>query len=185
MTTDLYERIVSRRGTLASIGSKIPGYRGYQEAQVRREADRLIRDYVARQFQQQLDRLLDIENTLLERGGLEWMSNTRNLKTQMTTFIERIQTAARGYSGLFTNIKIDSEELEKLYAFDEAMLRYEEQFVAAFDRLQQAASANEGIGDALDALRALVREADQAFALRKDVILGLSDEIGSVPGPGF
>lgn len=174
MATNLYDRIIKQRGTMGNIGSKIPGYRGYQDAEVRRQADQLLREHIAAQLEQQFDRLPAIEKMLLDAGGLQWMSDTRALKAQMTTFVERIRTAARGYSGLFTNIKIGSEELEKLYAFDEAMLRYEDDFAAKMDALEQAAAANDGIAEAIAALSALVREADQAFALRKDVIVGLA-----------
>ena len=176
MTTDLYERIVSQRGTIAKIGERIPGYRGYMEAQVRREADRRLRDYVVRQFEQQLQRLPGIEKALMNSSGLEWMGNTRSVKTKMQTFIDRIRTAARGYSGLFSNIKIEGDELEKLYAFDEAMLRYVDQFAEGFDALEQAAASNEGIREAIAALDALTLEANQAFELRKDVIISLTGE---------
>ncbi|MCZ7544054.1 MAG: hypothetical protein M5R40_11235 [Anaerolineae bacterium] len=174
MNEDLYQRIISQRGRMGKIGERIPGYRGYQDAQVRREADHLLREHIAGQFQQQLNRLPDIESTLLENSGLEWLDNTRDVKSRMTTFIERIRTAARGYSGLFANIKVGSEELAKLYAFDEAMLRYVDDFAAAIDTLQETASSGEGIGSAIAALKALVSEADQAFSLRSDVILGLA-----------
>jgi hypothetical protein len=176
MTTDLYERIVSQRGTIAGIGERIPGYRGYMEAQVRRAADRLLRDYVVAQFERQLQRLPGIEETLMRGGGLEWMSDTRSAKSKMQTFIDRIRTAARGYSGLFSNIKIDSDELERLYAFDEAMLRYVDQFAEGFDALEQAAASNKGIREAIAALDALTGEANQAFDLRKDVIISLTGE---------
>ncbi len=176
MIPDLYDKIISQRGKMGNLGARIPGYRGYQDAQVRREADRLLREHVATQFQQQLNRLPEIERALLDKGGLQWMDDTRSVKTQMLIFIERIRTASRGFSGLFSNIKIDAEELDKLYAFDEAMLRYVEDFTAKFDALAQAAASNEGIGEAVAALRTLISEADQAYSLRDDIATGLAGE---------
>jgi len=38
--------------------------------------------------------------------------------TQIRTFMDKISTAARGYSGLFDAVKINEKELEQLYNFD-------------------------------------------------------------------
>ncbi|MBN1285352.1 MAG: hypothetical protein JXB47_08140 [Anaerolineae bacterium] len=176
MPQDLYEKIVSQRGTMGKIGEKIPGYRGYMEAQARREADRMLRDYVAQQFQHQLERLPGIEKIMLNQGGIEWIDDTANLKTLMQTFIGKIETAARGYSGLFSNIKVDGEALKKLYAFDEAMLDYVDDFAAKLDGLETAIMNNEGTGKAIMELDKLTREATQAFDMRSQVMLGVAEE---------
>lgn len=176
MPQDLYQKIVNRRGTMGKIGEKIPGYRGYQEAQARREADRLLRDYIVKQFQHQLDRLPSIEKMMMNQGGIQWIDDTANVKTLMQTFIGKIENAARGYAGLFSNVKVDGDALAKLYAFDEAMLDYVDDFAAKIDQLEAAVLNNENIGKAIMELDKLTREAIQAFDMRGQVMLGVGEE---------
>ncbi len=173
---DLYKRIRNQRGALAKLGESIPGYRGYQDAQARREADKLLRDHLVRQFDEQLQRIPPIEKQLLNQGGIEWMDDTASLKTLMQTFIEKIRTAARGYAGLFGQLKVDGDALERLYAFDATMLDYVDEFQAKVDALEQAAAEGEGLRQAINELDALTREATQAFSLRSEVLTGLTGE---------
>ncbi len=175
MPEDLYEKIVSRRGTMGKIGERIPGYRGYQEAEARREADRQLRDYIVQKFQEQLQRIAPIEKSMLRGGGIAWIDDTAALKTLIQTFIDKIRTAARGYAGLFSSVKVEGEELARLYAFDEAMLGYVDDFAAQIDALDTAVLNNEAIAAAIHSLDALTREAIQAFDMRKQVMLGIAE----------
>ena len=74
-------------------------------------------------------------------------------------------------------IKIDSEELEKLYSFDEAQIRYADQFEDALRNLSDAIDADSDIDAAIEALDALTIEANEAFQLREDVLTGLSKSL--------
>lgn len=176
MPQDLYEQIVSKRGGLAKIGEKIPGYRGYMEAQARREADHQLREYIEKQFQQQMDRVPVIERRMMQQGGIQWIDDTAALKTVINTFLDKIRTAPRGGGTLFSNMKVDNEALARLYAFDETMLDYVDDFGEGIDKLEAAIDANEGIGSAISSMDALVREATSAFGMRDQVILGLAGE---------
>jgi hypothetical protein len=124
-----------------------------------------------------LERLPNIEKTLLDQeGGIQWMDDTANLKTNFQTLIDRVRAAERGHSGLFSNVKVDTEELEKLYAFDEAMLDYVDDLAARIDVLQQAAFSNAEIQEAIIRFDSLLRVVSQAFDLRKQVMIGLVGE---------
>jgi len=170
---DLYARIVRDRGRLESLAAKIPGFKGYMEMSARRQADRLIREHVVEQLKLQLNRLPSIEKTLLDQGGLSYMSKTRSAKTKLQTFIDRIATDTPGYSGFFEAVKIDAEDLEVTYAFDRALLDYEDQFKEKLDALQAAAAKNEGVDEAIGALDALTVEANEAYSLRDSVMKGI------------
>jgi hypothetical protein len=102
------------------------------------------------------------------------MSKTRSVKTKYLTFVDRVATDTPGYSGFFDAVKIGSEDLNVVYAFDEAMLRYGDQFQEKLDALQDAAMKNEGIDEAIRVLDALTIEANEAYNLREDVLKGLN-----------
>lgn len=176
MSGDLFERIVSQRGSWENLMSRIPllgqHIENYYDATAQRDADRIIRDHVAGQIKALLPRMAQAENTILDGGGLAYMSKTRSAKGKLQTLADRIGTAAPGYA--FSGaLKIGGQELAQLYAFDEAMLRYVDQIEEAVDGFVNAANANDGIDEAIMALETIVTEADSAFSLRKDVISGL------------
>jgi hypothetical protein len=173
MGDDLYSKIVSNRGSVENLFARMPGFRGYMELSARRQADRMMRDHVAAQVRQQLNRLPTIEKTLLDEGGLAYMSKTRSAKTKFQTFIDRIATDSPGYSGFFDAAKIGADDLDVIYAFDEALLGYVDKFGEALDGLLVAAAKNEGVDDAIRALDALTIEANQAYSLRENVLNGI------------
>ena len=173
MSDDLYSRIVRERGSMENLLARVPGFRGYMEMNARRQADRMMREHVAGQLRQQLSRLSTIEKLLLDGGGLSYMSKTRSAKTKFQTFIDRVATDTPGYSGFFDATKVGSDDLEVIYAFDQALLAYADQFKAKLDALQEAAGKNDGVDSAIRDLDALTIEANEAYSLRDNVLQGI------------
>jgi hypothetical protein len=175
MNNNLYDQIVADRGKLQNWMSRIPGLRGYQEKGARRDADRMIREYIAGQLESRLNRFVGLEKQILQSGGMALMSQSRDAKTKFQTYIGKVKAAAPGYSGFFAAVKIGDEELERLYAFDEAQIRYLDQFDEKLDALEQAAQSGEGLEAAIQDVYNLSQEAMQAFELRDDVLTNLNN----------
>ena len=171
--SDLYDDIVSQRGSVERLLSRIPGFRGYNNKADRRTADRMLRDHIAGEMGKRVNRLTVLEKKLLGGGGLSYMSETRSAKTKLQMYHDRIKAAAPGYSGFFAAMRVDDEELQKLYSFDEAQIRYADRFDEALSTLEQAISSKEGIDEAIAALDALTIEANEAFSLRERVLTNL------------
>jgi hypothetical protein len=171
MLDDLTEKIKGSQGKFESLVSKIPGYAGYKQKEQRREADKLLRLYVARQYEAQLRRLGDVQHTLTSRGRLASIVTLERASTKLQLLIDRLKTASYGYAGLFDAIKVDETKLDKLYEFDQAMLDGAQQVSALLDKLTQAAEAEASTsaesGDLIKACEAL----NNAFSQRQDVIL--------------
>lgn len=170
---DLFNKIVGDRGSIENLLSKIPGFRGYMEMSSRREADRTMRDHVAKQYEGQLTRYNSIQKDLVNAGGLALMDRAKSIHTRLETLRRRIATDTPGYSGFFASNKIGPEELERVYAFDEAMLRYTDEIAKKLDSLATAIGAGQGIEEAFAGLDATLTEANQAYDLRDDVFKGL------------
>ena len=68
-----YERIKGERGRLEGFLGKLPGYKGYKEKEMRREADRLLREALVRDFSEQLNRLTPMQSTLIDNGAIDLM----------------------------------------------------------------------------------------------------------------
>lgn len=178
MPSRLYEDIVSQRGSLENLVAKIPGFRGYQEMAARREADQLLRAYLTSEFERLVQRYTQIENEILAGGkGLKHMTRTREVKSRMQAYVDRVSTAAPKYSGMWASIKIGPEQAEQLYAFDEAQMRFQLKFEQALTALHDAVRAGEDFGPQLDAVYDAANEANEAYQLRDDEILNLADSM--------
>lgn len=177
--SELYDQIVSQRGSFENLMARIPGFRGYIDKASRRTADRMIRDHIADQLTLRISRLVQIEKSLLDGGGLSYMSKTQSAKTKLQTFRDRVKAAAPGYSGFAEAVKVGSEELERIYSFDEALVRYADRFDTALAALQSAVQSGDGIDDAIANLDSLTIEANEAFSLREDVLTNINKSLSA------
>ncbi|GAB4547854.1 MAG: hypothetical protein OHK0023_09830 [Anaerolineae bacterium] len=171
--TDLYQKIISQRSGLERIIAKIPGFRGYKEMTARREADRMIREHVVELLREQMQRLVSVEKSILQKGGLAVAGKTREAKTQFQIFIDRVNTAAPGYAGFYSAQKVGSEELERIYAFDAALVEYVDRLRDAIDTLETAARSDKSVDEAISVLETVANEANAALNMRDDVITGI------------
>ena len=175
--SELYDRITSQPGSLERLIKRIPGFAGYLDKKARRTADRLLRDHIADELSRRINRLAEIEKTILDNGGLSYMSKTSSAKSKLQHFRDLVKTAAPGYSGIMEAIKIGPDEMDKLYSFDEALIAYADKFDGALNTLAKAATDKTGINEAIAGLDALTIEANDAFTLRDDVLTNLSKSV--------
>jgi hypothetical protein len=170
--TDLYEQIKGERGRIESFLGKIPGYKGYKEKEMRREADKLLRDVLARRLEEQWRRLPDIQKQLLSSAQIQWLDDIEGATMKLQRFIDRLKTATYGYAGFFDAARVKEEELDQLYNFDLALDEQVDEITAAIDGLSSAAMTKEGIGDAISRLNNAATVANEKFTKRQDVITG-------------
>jgi hypothetical protein len=173
--SELYDQIMSQKGSLEKIVMKIPGFKGYQDKQTRRKADTMLRDFIAKQIADCVQKMVRIEKLILDNVGMQYMQKTRNVKGKIQLYHDRVDTAVPGYSGMWAQMKIGAEELEEIYSFDEAQVIYVEKVDAALDALQQTVLNQDGIDLAIMEVDAAVTEALDAFALRDDILTRLSE----------
>ena len=173
---DLRQTISDHQGWFESITSKIPLYKGYKEKEMRREADALLRDHLARQFGEQLGRAEDVASQMLTGPGLMQLDEMGKGNTRLQTLIDKIKTAAQGYAGLFDAVKFKEDELDILYEFDYNMLLKVDEVSEAIDSVQAALDEGDSSKIAPSVRRYVktVSDASSTFDKRKDTILGLA-----------
>lgn len=170
--TDLYEQIKGDRGRIESFVGKFPGYKGYKEKEMRREADKLLRETLARRLEEQWRRLPDIQKQLLSGGQIQWLDDIEGATMKLQTFIDRLKTATYGYAGFFDAVRVKEDELDQLYNFDLALDAHVDEIAAAVDALSSATMSKEGIGEAVTQLNSAAATANETFSRRRDVITG-------------
>ncbi|MGC9395200.1 MAG: hypothetical protein ACP5J4_10110 [Anaerolineae bacterium] len=167
----LLDQVKDQMSGFEQLVAKIPGYKGYKEKELRREADKLLRDHIVNRMRIVKTQLDGLQQDLMGTGKFELLDETGSAATQIQTFIDRVRTAAYGYGGLFDAVKVKEDELDRVYEFDSALVGYA-------DRIENAISnARAGIeGEDARALilmvRDLAREANATFDERQDVLRG-------------
>lgn len=169
---DVIGRVEEQRNAVEKLIESIPGWGGYQKRQKRRQADKLLREALATKLREQRQRLTAAQKKLISRGRLDLVDDVENAVTQLKTFTDRIRFASYGYAGLFDAVKIEDEELQRLYDFDAALLDYAERLDAANQHLQEAISEDSRVEETLDIIQQIVQEANAAFEQREHVLLG-------------
>lgn len=172
MVGDIVEKVKDSRNLLEKLGSKIPLWKDFQERQEHRSADQILRKTLVTQLSEQRKRLDVAQMDLISSGKLDLVDDIGSAVTQLQTFTDRVRLASYGYSGLFDAVKINQDELEKLYGFDAALFDYVDRLNAANDRLQEAIGSGEGAAEVIRIIKGICREANSTFDDREHVILG-------------
>lgn len=170
---DLRNRIDDAMGGFEELASKIPGYGGYKEKEKRREADALLREHLAREFETQWHRINDLKSQMLTGPAMTYLDDIGKAGRRLQTLIDKIKGAAQGYAGFFDAIKVKEDELDALYRFDNEMLSKVDEVAAAVDAVQTALDNEEGIAPAIRNLTKVIDNLITLFDKRKDVVTGL------------
>jgi len=166
--TDGYEQAQGQRNLLERLGAKIPGYRGYQDRELRRDVDKLQREHLAAELGRLKGMLANRARDYTDAGQLAALTPFGRLDRQLDGLQQTVRFSDYGASGLFDPVKINEPELQRLYAFDLAVL----DDVAA---VEQAIATVPGPGAsdpgaALDRVRDLVQALDDKWRQRRQVI---------------
>jgi len=172
--SDLIEQILSKVGgdmdPFKKILGKIPGFSGYMERQNRRDSDKLLRETVASRFEEQWQRVSALQRDFIGQGEISYLDDLESAAIQLRTFADRVRRARRGYSGLFDAVKINEEELAKLYQYDAAMLELADEVGRAIDNVE-ASVGSDGLPAAIRNLNTTARQCAIVFDRREEVIL--------------
>ena len=138
--SDFFEKVSGQVDPFKKLLSYIPGFSGYIERQNRRDADKILRDTVARRFEELWGRASNLQVELVNSGMIKYVDDMEKAALALRTFIDKISRAARGYSGLFDATKINEKELEAIYQFDLAFFELGDQVKSGVDNLEASLS---------------------------------------------
>jgi hypothetical protein len=103
--------------------NKIPGFKGYREKELRRDADGLQRDHLAGKLDACKKPLNDVSAAASRSGSLDVMNDIETARKRLDKVVNRIRYADRGYAGFFAAIKVEEAALARVYEFDLDLLR--------------------------------------------------------------
>jgi hypothetical protein len=172
----MFDKIEGEQSFLGKIASKIPGFSGYIEKGRRREADQILRETVAGRLEDSRIQLGGVHQTL-SRDIIKAIDHAEPLgqaDTRLMGLIGKIRDAPQGYAGFFDAVKVKEDDLARVYAFDEAMLAYADQIEADIAGVEKAVDMDEDISGAIRTLDRTLREANETFNSRGEILSGVS-----------
>ena len=170
---DFQNTVEDSKSGLENLLSKIPGYRGYKEKEDRRAADKLLRDHLAGQLDEQRRQLTGLQRDLVDGGGLLLVDDLERAVTKVQKLADKIRTASYGYAGIFDAVKVKEEELDALYDFDESMLEHVAAIQSAIDVLADAIGASDDVKAAIRDVVSAAEEASTTWRQRESAITGV------------
>jgi hypothetical protein len=150
---------------LEKIANAIPGFRGYREKELRRDADKLQREHLATRLDGCKRPLDELAAGATRGGDLAAINDIETARKRLDKVTNRIRYADRGYAGFFDAVKVKEDALARVYEFDLALL-------GSVDAVAEAAATAGRASTPAEAVRALVQTLDAL-----DTRLGEREEI--------
>jgi hypothetical protein len=170
MMTDVPGRIEEGRNWLERAAAQIPGYRGYKDKELRREADKLQREYVAERLEAVRRKLEELQLDLTRNGRLEPLALVDTTGRRLRTVKDRWLTADYGYAGLFDTVKVDEAVLDQLYQHDLAA----QELVGGLEEMTEVLSADSpSLKQDLALLEERIEQLDRHFVERDHLVSGV------------
>lgn len=180
MTNGGYEEAKAQRNIFERLMDKIPGFRGFQDRELRRDVDKLQREHISGEIGRVKTVLRDKARAYTDAGQIALLGPFDRLDRKLDGLSQSVRFADYGASGLFDAVKIGEPELQRLYEFDLSLL----DDLAALRTDAAAISAPGGAppadaAAALDRVEQRVRAIEEKWRGREQVI---SNVVRGVPG---
>jgi hypothetical protein len=107
---------------LEQLANAIPGFKGYREKELRRDADKLQREHLASQLEQCKKMLDQVSRDATRGGSLDVINDVETARKKLDKAVARIRYADRGYAGVIDAIKIDKQALKRVNHIDQGLI---------------------------------------------------------------
>ncbi len=164
------------KNLLERIASYIPGYAGYNEKEIRRETDALLRRHISSILASAASQLVLAP---ADARAVAANPDARYLwdavRAELDKVVQKIDKAPHGYVGFFDLVKVDEGVLEKVYNHDLALVEEAKKIADAVSALK---NLRPGSAEWLDALRqifALIKNFDAKIDERAKLLKAISE----------
>lgn len=168
---DVKGKISASVGKFEELAGKVPGYKGYKQKELRREADRVLRSTIASQLSDLRIKLSGLQLDFMSAGKLWLVDDLERAVGKLQILIDRLRTATYGYAGVFDAVKVKEEELDTLYDYDHQLLTYIPRIEEGINNIAGALKDGGDLGVAIAALVSILQEMDMALNHRAEAIL--------------
>ncbi len=165
---DIKERAREQLNWLERILHKVPGFKGYYERELRRDSDRLQREFIVKQLRKVKTGMNKVIQAASRQKDFDLLREYDLFARALDRSIGAIRYADQGYSGFFDLVKIREAELDKVYEQDARIVEAADSFSEEFKKLAAAPLEISG----LDPLRERMEQINGMFERRTALLKG-------------
>ncbi|MFQ6060105.1 MAG: hypothetical protein ACE5KV_02260 [Thermoplasmata archaeon] len=166
---DLRERVERERGLLKRIQLHVPGFAGYRRREDIRTADNMLRIQIANMIKDVRGTVEEARAALAENYQIKELDKVGRLINRFQSLEGKVRHAEGGYSGISADIRIEEDEMNRLYEYDAALLDAAVTMGEEANTLMDAAN-NGDVPEHIAKLRSLVKDFEDTFQKRMLVI---------------
>ena len=150
----------------------IPGFKGYKAKEQRREADKLIRNFLHSKLQEARNGLQDIYQAATEGKAPQDLRPIDRLTAIFDRVSSKVNHASYGYAGFFDAVKIDEDDLDRMIDFDTKLVDLAKALAQKVRDLKNEVQSSkfDNIHAFQEETRKAVEAFENAFDQRKDSI---------------
>jgi hypothetical protein len=172
---DIRQTVDQDRGVLKRLQLLIPGFRGYRQGEDIRAADSFLRIQVADKIKNARTTIENSRSSLSNASQFQALNDLAPVIADLMRFEGQVRFAEQGYTGISAAVRINPQQLDRLYEYDYG-------FVEAADQLNQSVAGLPAIATGADpagvaalvtTVRNQVNQLEQAFKARLQVIEGI------------
>jgi DNA repair exonuclease SbcCD ATPase subunit len=168
--------------TIQNIAQQIPGYPGYQSKERRRDADKVLRERLANQYDTLRDQLTAIIQEATRKRDLSSLTDLERADQQLQLFIARLKTAPLGYAGWFDAAQIQEADLDQLYQFDSSLAGGVESLKELIGAVENAVKAKSETFAGVDKLNDALADLNSRLDAREEFV-ALGKRPSAIPSP--
>lgn len=108
----------SEKNWMEKFANIIPGLKSYRSHEFRRDTDKRLRDFLASRIDGIRKKTDDLSLELTNDRKIDLLDDIDNLNKKLRKIADMLRHASYGYTGVFDQVKMRDEELDRLYAYD-------------------------------------------------------------------
>jgi len=172
---DVYVQAKSQMRLSERIVAALPGFKGYNEKELRRESDKLIRNHLYLKLSRTKNDVRNVFQKITDRRYLDVLSDMDRLTAKIDRITEKVNHASYGYSGFFDIIKLKEANLDNMITFDNNLIDYVNALTDAVDsfKAQLLADDYSDLKGKIQAVTDKLEALETVFDKRKEVIMGV------------
>jgi len=172
---DIRDQVEDDRGLLKKIQLVIPGFRGYRKREDIRAADSILRLQMADGLIKVRQGLEEARSSMLEEYQSKNIDRIAGAINHVQTLEGKVRHAEQGYTGFSPAVRIEENELNRIYEYDSSMIgsiHSLDQSQASLLNLVRSGDEN-GATEALRAIKDELVDFERAFEDRIPLISGI------------
>jgi len=175
---DIREKVDQDRGILKRLQLLVPGFRGYRQGEDIRAADSFLRIQVADKIRNARTTIENSRSALSNANQFQALNDLAPVIADLLRLEGEIRFAEQGYTGISPAIRINPQQLDRLYEYDYGFVQAANQLNATVAPLPALATgANSAdVTVLVTTTRGQVNQLEQAFRARIQVIEGIRIE---------